>query len=92
MTTFISNQTLSSYAKSQAIEIDMRLLNNRYLIELNNVKGNEYEKRSSKIALDHKYAIVKEALISLYELGIQHNCNLSELLFNYNTVIGEVIK
>lgn len=92
MTTFISNQILSSSVKSQAIKIDMRLLNNRYNIELNNIKGNEYEKRSNKIALDRKYAVVKEALISLYQLGIQHDCNLRELLDNYNIVVGEVIK
>jgi len=72
-----------------SINIDNRLLNNRYAIELNTIKTSglgAYEERSAKIQLDKKYATVREALTGLYDLGIQHSCNLSELLVNFETV------
>ena len=94
MTTFTSTQTLSATVKAQAIAIDSKLLDNRYMIELNAIvakKLGSYEERSARIALDRKYNTVREALVSLYDLGIQHNCNLAELLANYNVVVGQAI-
>jgi len=94
MTTFTSTQTLSVTVKAQAITIDGKLLDNRYIIELNAIvakKLSAYKERSARIALDRKYKTVREALVSLYDLGIQHNCNLAELLANYNVVVGQAI-
>jgi hypothetical protein len=78
----------------QAIAIDNRLLDNRYSIELNAIhamKLNAYEERSARIALDRKYNTVRSALEGLYDLGIQHTCNLRELLENYNIVVGQTL-
>lgn len=89
----MTNVTTSA-ANTQAIAIDFRLLDNRYVIELNAIlasKLNAYEERSARIALDRKYATVREALTGLYDLGIQHNCNLRELLENYNVVVGQAV-
>lgn len=79
---------------TSSIAIDLRLLNNRYNIELQEItemKLSEYETRSACIALDKKYSTVKSALEGLYDLGVQHTCNLSELLSNYNIIVGQVI-
>lgn len=89
----MTNVTTSA-ANTQAIAIDFRLLDNRYMIELNSIIDSNlgtYEERSARIALDRKYAVVREALTSLYDLGIQHNCNLRELLENYNVVVGQAV-
>ena len=90
----MTTQTLSSANFASAIAVDFRLLDNRYIIELNTICASNigaYEERSAKIALDRKYNTVREALRSLYDLGIQHNCNLSELLANYNVVVGQAV-
>jgi len=90
---FVSTSTLSTAVKTQAIAIDNRLLDNRYAIELaqvNTIKS-AYDQRSAKIALDRKYACVREALFGLYDLGIQHNCNLSDLLVNFDVVVGSAV-
>ena len=79
---------------ASAIAVDFRLLDNRYMIELNVIlasKLSAYDERSAKIALDRKYNTVREALHGLYKLGIQHTCNLSELLANYNVVVGQAV-
>lgn len=88
----MTTQTTSNFAS--AIAVDFRLLDNRYMIELNVIlasKLSAYEERSAKIALDRKYNTVREALGGLYDLRIQHNCNLSELLDQYNVVIGQAV-
>lgn len=77
-----------------SINIDNRLLDNRYIIELNVIlssKLSAYEERSARIALDRKYHVVRTALNDLYDLGIQHTCNLRELLENYNVVVGQAV-
>lgn len=78
---------LTQEQKTQAISIDNRLLNTRYRLEVEAIKASsksEYEKRYLLSQVDNKYYIVREALVGLYDLGIQHCCNLSELLGNYN--------
>ena len=78
-----------------SINIDNRLLDNRYILELNVIlssKLNAYEERSAKIALDRKYSVVRTALEGLYELGIQHSCNLSDLLKDYKVITGETVR
>lgn len=82
--------TISNLSSAQAT--DNRLLDNRYRIERNTIlsaKLGVYEERSAIIALDKKYAVVREALGGLYDLGIQHTCNLRELLDQYNVVVGQ---
>lgn len=86
--------TLSAANFASTIAVDFRLLDNRYTLELNAILASKlgaYEERSAKIALDRKYNTVREALQGLYDLGIQHNCNLSELLANYNVVVGQTV-
>ena len=88
----MTTQTTSNF--TSAIAVDFRLLDNRYMIELNVIlasKLSAYDERSAKIALDRKYNTVREALHGLYKLGIQHTCNLSELLANYNVVVGQAV-
>lgn len=71
------------------LNIDLRLLSNRKAIELTsirNLKLSEYETRSKEIALNWKYEVVIEALQGLYDLGIAHTCNLSELLDNFEAI------
>lgn len=73
----------------EAIRIDLHLINNRYALELKELEGaNDYEVRYKKSRLDRKYDVVKEALLGLYDLGIQHNCNLRQLLDNYNEIVA----
>lgn len=82
----------TSIISSSTQAIDARLLDNRYAIELNIILASRlgaYEERSARIALDRKYSVVREALKGLYDLGIQHTCNLRELLDTYNVVVGQ---
>ena len=88
----MTTQTTSNFAS--AIAVDFHLLDNRYMIELNAIldsKLSAYEERSARIALDRKYDTVREALRGLYDLGIQHSCNLSELLAQYNVIVGQAV-
>jgi outer membrane protease len=60
---------------------DLRLISNRQAIEINNIKTtNEYEARGFKIAITKKYATIVEALEGLYELGIEHNYTIAQLV------------
>ena len=82
----------TSIISSSAQAVDNRLLDNRYIIELSTILNSNlgvYEERSARINLDRKYSTVRQALQGLYDLGIQHQCNLSELLANYSVVIGQ---
>ena len=91
---FVSTSVLSDVVKAECIKLDMRLLNNRKVIETAAIKAqglSAYDERSAFIAMNKKYETVEAALVSLYDIGIQHTCNLADLLANYNVVVGSAI-
>lgn len=70
-----------------ALNTDLRLLNNRKAIELNSLTGmNEYDLRGAQIKIEWKYQVIIEALEGLYELGVQHSCNLAYLVNNLEAI------
>ncbi len=66
---------------------DLRLLSNRKALELNSLSNlNEYELRSAKIRIEWKFQVIIEALEGLHDLGINHSCNLSELVNTFEAI------
>jgi hypothetical protein len=67
---------------------DLRLIGNRKAIELNDIKAtNEYEIRSLQISINKKYAAITEALDGLYQLGIEHNYTIAQLVALHDSLI-----
>lgn len=69
------------------LSTDLRLLNNRKAIELNSlVNLSAYDLRSAQIKINWKYEVIVEALTGLHEMNVQHSCNLSELVANFEAI------
>lgn len=69
------------------LNTDLRLLNNRKAIELNSlVNLNAYDLRSAQMKINWKYEVIVEALTGLHKLGVEHSCNLSELVANFEAI------
>lgn len=69
------------------LNTDLRLLSNRKAIELNNLYNlNAYDLRSAQIKINWKYEVIIEALTGLHEIGVEHVCNLSELVYSFDAI------
>lgn len=69
------------------LNIALHLVSNRKSLELNSLSfNNAYDLRSAQIKINWKYEVIVEALESLYALGIEHSCNLSELIANFDAI------
>lgn len=69
------------------LNTDLRLLSNRKAIELNSLSNlNAYDLRSAQIKINWKYEVIIEALTGLHEMGVEHSCNLSDLISNFEAI------
>lgn len=69
------------------LNTDLRLLSNRKAIELNSLSNlNAYDLRSAQIKINWKYEVIIEALTGLHEMGVEHSCNLSDLINNFEVI------
>jgi hypothetical protein len=87
-TTPINNATpVKDVTLNVNYQTDLRLLSNRKAIELNSISiDNAYERRLAMINIEKKYAVIIEALVGLYELGIEHNCSLASIISIYTSI------
>lgn len=69
------------------LNIDIKLLSNRKAIELSALTTlSAYDLRSAQIKINWKYEVIEEALTGLHEMNVQHSCNLSELVANFEAI------
>ena len=64
------------------LNIDIRLINTRKELAIKEIKVqslSKYDERSAMIRLDWKVEVLTEALTSLHDLGVAHNCSISNL-------------
>ncbi len=69
-----------------AFNNDIRLLNNRKAIELQNLSTDAFIARGQQATIERKYKVVIEALQGLYDLNIQHSCSLIELINSFDSI------
>jgi hypothetical protein len=84
---FTTTLSVNNTASNVNFQTDLRLLTNRKIIELNAISTtNEYERRGAILKIEQKYTVIIEALVGLYDLGIEHSCSLASIISTFHSI------